>query len=414
MLKVKAKDFPNQPGVYFFKDGDDRVLYVGKAINLKKRVGYYLKNNRLKNRAIDLPGKPLEIGYIVTNSELESLLLEARLIKQYQPKYNVKLKDDRRYLSVGITNDAYPRLVLVRQPEKEVNLTTWFGPFPSAKGIAEILRLLRPIFPYCTAKKCSPERPCFYYHLRLCPGVGIMTRKDYRQNIKKIALFLNGEISGLVQKLTRQMQSEAAGLNFEKAAQTKKQIEMIQNLLGKEPQNELAALVNQKMEAYDIANLSQAIVVGAAVTFANGRPEKAGYRQFKVATRGGGDPAGMKEILGRRLAHREWPYPQLILIDGGRAQLGVAFEALKVYDLVGKITLLGFAKRSQTIIIPKVVRNEITGWQRVKYLPTSPAFQILRRAQDEAHRFAQRYYKKTYQKTTFPACGPKRKSTARK
>ena len=172
-----SSNFPDQPGVYFFKDHSGQVLYVGKAVNLRKRIGDHLRQARFKS---------LKIDYLVTGSELESLLLEARLIKQYQPKYNVKLKDDKRYLCVGITKDDYPRIVLVRQPEKETNLKTRFGPFPSAKGIAEILRLLRRIFPYCMDKKCAPDKPCFYYRLRLCPGVGIVSRKDYCQNIKKI------------------------------------------------------------------------------------------------------------------------------------------------------------------------------------------------------------------------------------
>lgn len=397
-----SSHFPNQPGVYIFKDQNHHILYVGKAINLKKRLGDHRRELRFKSLLVD---------YLTTDSELESLLLEARLIKQYQPKYNVKLKDDKRYLCVGITKDDYPRVILVRQPEKEANLRIWFGPFPSAKGIAEILRLLRRIFPYCADQKCGPDRPCFYYHLRLCPGVGIISRRDYRQNIHKIKLFLNGKIDYLVKKLTKQMKTEAAALNFEKAAQVKKQIEMMQRLLGKDQKTEFEVLLNQKIEAYDIANLGRHIVAGSLAVFVGGQPEKSAYRQFKVATRTGGDTAGIKEILGRRLAHREWLYPRLILIDGGKAQTASAFQAVKEFGLVNKVALLGFAKRSQTILIPIVTKNEITGWKRLKYLSASPAFQLLRRAQDEAHRFAQRYYKKIHQKITFSAFGPKRKST---
>ena len=413
------KKLPKTPGVYLFKSLSGKVLYVGKAINLRNRVKSYFSGKVGEKRVNDLLENYRKIDYVNAFSEIEALLLEARLIKQYQPKYNIRLKDDTRFLYVGITNDRYPRIILLRQPERQAGLLEWFGPFPSSYGIREILRLLRRIFPYCSDRRCNPLRPCFYYHLKLCPGVGIQSEEEYRQNIQRIRLFLGGKISSLIKKLTKQMKDSAKLLRFEEAEKIKNQIKMIENLLGRykrtdeedksETQlNRLREIIVryqgfdpfliQKIETYDVANLGKNIVVGSMVVFINGEAQHSEYRQFRISGTTG-DTEAIYQILVRRLKHQEWVYPQVIFVDGGKGQISATFKALLESKLSERIALLGLTKEEETIVVPKIDKDKISGWKLLKYSRDNPALQLLQAARDEAHRFAQRYYKKVYKQS---------------
>lgn len=413
---------PSKPGVYLFKGTKGQVLYIGKAINLKKRVKNYFQGKTPDLRLKLLVGQVKKIDYQEVASEIEALLLEARLIKEYRPKYNVRLKDDKRYLYVGITKDEYPRIWPIRQPEKTPDLLDWFGPFPSAGSLREILRLIRRIFPYHSCKDLKSHR--FYYHLGLCPGFETQSAAEYRQTIQKIRLFLSGQIFSLIKDLTKQMTAAAKDLRFEEAQLAKRQIEMIQNLLGrykKLPEEEktsrqlaqlreilvryqaLDPVIIHRLEAYDVANLGGKIVVGSMAVFLEGEPETSLYRQFKIPASGIDDPGNLKNILQRRLAHQEWLYPQVILVDGGKGQVSAAFEALKEKKLEGEIGLLGLAKKRETIIIPRISQKQIVGWKSLRYSSSSPVLQLLQQARDEAHRFAQRYYHRVYKKGFIPS-----------
>jgi len=424
MITFQAiKNFPNQPGVYLFKDKSGNVLYVGKAINLRKRVKNYFEKNVGENRINYLLESAKKIDYIVVNSEVEALLLEARLIKQYKPKFNVRLKDDKRYLYAGISKEDYPRVFLLRKPEQTSQLLAWFGPFPSAQSIKEVLRLLRRIFPYRSCRK-MPKKVCLYYHLNLCPGMCQypLQKGSYLASIKKIKLFLEGKISFLVKKLEKQMKKEADNLAFEDAKEIHRQIETIKNMLGKfkkmpEEQRIRRALewlrriatryqktepgIIHRLEAYDIANLGKEIIVGSMVVFVNGEPDPSLYRQFKIKKCSGGDPQALEEIIYRRLVHQEWLYPQLILVDGGKPQLSAAFSALKKAGLSSQIPLFGLAKKKETIIIPLIEKERIKGYKQIKNSPKAVGLPILQFARDEAHRFAQRYYKKLHRRLIF-------------
>jgi len=423
----KIKNFPNQPGVYLFKDKSGNVLYVGKAINLRKRVKNYFEKKVSENRINYLLKDAEKIDYIVVNSEVEALLLEARLIKQYKPKFNVRLKDDKRYLYAGISNEDYPRLFLLRKPEQNSQLLAWFGPFPSAQSIKEILRLLRRIFPYRSCRK-MPKKVCLYYRLNLCPGMCqySVEKKSYLDSIKKIKLFLEGRISFLVKKLEGQMKKAADNLAFEEAQEIHRKVEMIKNMLGKfkkmpEEQQTKKALewlrkiatryqkiepgIIHRLEAYDVANLGKEIIVGSMVVFINGEPDPSLYRQFKIKKRSGGDPQALEEIIHRRLIHQEWLYPQLILVDGGKPQLSAAFSALKKAGLFSQIPLFGLEKGKETIIIPLVDKGEIKGYEKIKSSPKAVGLPVLQFARDEAHRFAQRYYRKLHRRLIFSGQG---------
>lgn len=430
MKKSKPKKIyehlPFKPGVYLFKDKSGNVLYIGKAINLKKRVKNYYSENKVNIRTENLLNQTIKADFITTNTEIESLLLEARLIKQYRPKYNVRLKDDKRYLYVGITKQKYPAVRLIRQPEKELKLLDWFGPFPTSQSIREVLRLLRRIFPFCTCGKMP--KSCFYSHLNLCPGKDENQLKDYQQTIKSIRLFLAGQISPLIKDLKKKMEKSAKNLEFEEAATYKRQIQMIENLMlgfkrfpeGEKPKKQLKSLrrllvrwqgidpvVIHRLEAFDVANLGRKIIVGAMAVFNEGEPEKVSYRQFRLKKPFLGDPEALKEILLRRFNHPEWIYPQLILVDGGKGQVRAVFQALKKRGMAKQIALLGLAKKQEIIVVPRVQKGKISGWKRLSYAAGSGVLQLLQYARDEAHRFSQRYYHTLYRKTTLVSSGPK-------
>lgn len=416
--KNSLSKLPNKPGVYLYKNIQKEVIYVGKAVNLRNRVKSYFIGKSREKRTDNLLENIEKVDYQVVFMETEALLLEARLIKQYQPKYNRLLKDDIRYLYVGITKEEYPRIKLIRQPEHEENLLDWYGPFPSSYSLKEILRFLRRIFPYCTDSRCSPQKPCFYYHLRLCPGVGLIPVDKYQQNIQKLRLFLNGDVKSLMKKLTRQMNDLSKALKFEEAAEVKEQIKRIENLLGKYQrtdeegkfEKQLAQLkeilikyqgfdpfIIKRIEGYDISNLGNNLVVGSMVVFINGEQDNSLYRQFRLENLQG-DTEGIYEILKRRLKHQEWIYPQLILVDGGKGQVSAAVKAAREMGMMGKVGVLGLAKEYETIVIPRFGTDSIKGWKEINLAANSLPLQLLQHVRDEAHRFAQRYYKKIHKK----------------
>lgn len=427
------KNLPDTPGVYLFRDKNGKILYIGKALNLKKRVRNYFDKQPKEQRIKNLLEEAKKLDTFKVNSEIEALLLEARLIKEHRPKYNVRLKDDRRYLYVGITKEKYPKISLIRQPERQTDLLAWFGPFPTSASIKEILRILRRVFPYRTCRRLT-QKPCLYYHLKLCPGMCLGEVENYNENIRKIKMFLDGQINLLVKKMKQEMKKIAGAEKYEQAGFLKKQIEMIENLLlghivnqdEEKSQKQLEELrkilgnysgiepfIIRRLEAYDVANLGSDVTVGSMVVFIDGELDNSQYRQFNLvgptyakASAGKGDPGGIFQIISRRLGHQEWDLPQAILVDGGKTQISAAFEALREKNLAKQIPILGLAKKEEKIIIPKIVNEEIVGWKTFKYQSSSLVHQLLQQIRDEAHRFAQRYYKKLHRKITF---GPKQK-----
>lgn len=416
------KNLPDEPGVYLFRDKNQKILYIGKALNLKNRARNYFDNQPKEERINNLLQKAEKINYFIVKSEIEALLLEARLIKEHRPEYNIRLKDDKRFLYVGITKEKYPQVALLRQPERLSNLQEWFGPFPSAASIKEILRMLRRVFPFRSCRNLT-QKSCLYYHLKLCPGMCLGETAEYNNNIRKIKMFLNGKIELLVKNLNKEMKKASVAEDYEQAGNLKKQIDLIENLLqdhttsqdeDKAPKQleELRKILGswsgvepffiRRLEAYDVANLGSQVVVGSMVVFLNGEKSTKDYRQFKLKSEGG-DPGGIFQILSRRLEHQEWDLPQVILVDGGKTQITAAFQALREKKLTKQIPVLGLAKKEEKIIIPKIIDEEIKAWKTIKYQSSSLVHQLLQSARDEAHRFAQRYYKKLHQKITFPS-----------
>jgi excinuclease ABC subunit C len=229
MKAVNFKKIPKFPGVYLFRDQDNTVIYVGKAINLRARVGSYFQKNLQNSKTQALVEKVSEIDFIEVVSDIEALLLEAKLIKEYQPFYNARLKDDKDYLYIIFTDEDYPKITTGRRRDIESALV-YFGPFTTARAARDTLRLARKIFPFRTNCRPGSGKACLSYHLGLCPGVciGAVSSKEYRRQLKKLENFLDGNTRSLLSKLKREMEDSSRKLDYETAAILREQISSIE------------------------------------------------------------------------------------------------------------------------------------------------------------------------------------------
>lgn len=394
MMNVPYSRLPESPGVYIMKDGHSRILYIGKAGSLKRRVSsYFLRPHDHKTQK--LVSEIKSIDYKKTDTALEALILEAKLIKKYEPPYNVREKDDKSFLFVEITEDKFPRVLLVRGKTEAKGER--FGPFTSASSIRQALRILRKIFPFNIhpADRIGKfPRGCFDYEIGLCPGtcINAISRSDYLKNIRHIKLFFRGKKEKLLKTLKSEMRSASKKLEFEKAEKLRRQIFALQHIQDiafiTEPAHLEMPQLSIRMEGYDISNISGTSAVGAMVVFMGGRPAKNEYRRFKVRTVAQSDDVGMlREVLARRF-NNSWPLPDLILVDGGKPQVNVTYAVLDDFGL--RIPVVGIAKG------PKRKKNEFIG-----RIPFSASKKDLIRLRNEAHRFAISYHKKLRTKNTF-------------
>jgi excinuclease ABC subunit C len=385
------QNFPEEPGVYLMKDRRGRILYIGKAANLKRRVSSYFGRPH-DFRIEKMIQSVAKIDYQKTDTALEALILEAELIKKYQPPFNIREKDDKSFLYVEVTKEKFPRVLLVRGKTKAEGER--YGPFVSTASIREALRILRRIFPFHThpADQIGKfKRPCLEYQLGLCPGtcIGMISAADYNKNIKSLIMFFRGKKKRIIDDLKRRMIRASRQLNFEEAAKIRHQIFAIQHIqdvaLIKDENFELSDAdfkKLQRIEGYDVSNIAGTLAVGAMVVFYSDRPAKNEYRQFKIRTIQKTDDVGMlKEVLRRRLNHEEWPLPSLILVDGGRGQVNALKQVLAERGL--EIPVLGIAKGRRR------KKNEFIG-----RLPKSVSEKTLIKVRDEAHRFAIKYHKR--------------------
>lgn len=406
---------PHKPGVYIFKDASGHILYVGKAIDLYHRVSsYFTKDPGVRNFVSKIAG----VETIIVESELEALILEANLIKKTLPPFNVRLTDDKDYLYIVLTKEAFPRVLTARRNNLKESQKFW-GPFPSSRTVKETLRSLRRVFPWCANPPRTTElkaKPCFYFHLRQCPGacMGLISKADYRNIIKRFSKFLDGKKEELVSELLKEMDQASREARFEEAGRIKKTLEGItyltqtnrtslylenpnflqeENKLGLE---QLKKDLNQKklperIEGYDISNISGKEATGSMVVLTNGEIDKSQYRKFKIRITGKPNDTGMMaEMVRRRLKHPEWPRPDLIIIDGGRGQVNAAYHELQptTYKLQ---PIYGLAKRLEWLYPPE---GEI-----IKLPRRSLSLKLLQKLRDEAHRFAVAYHRKLHRKS---------------
>jgi excinuclease ABC subunit C len=354
---LKKFKLPDNPGVYFFQKGDE-ILYIGKATELKSRVRSYFSADLIKTRGaqiVDMVFKADTLRWEVTDSILESLILEANLIKKHQPYYNVREKDDKSWNYVVITREKLPRLLVIRGKELEnfasssfsslrpsqghlggtlgklkIERGSIFGPFTNGGQLREALKIVRKIFPYLDGKTENYYK--FYKQVHLVPdietGEGI---KLYKKNIKHLKLFFEGKKKKVLRSLEIEMHKYAKTREFEKAGEVKRQIFALEHI------NDVALLKARedeggrrfRIEAYDIAHMGGKNMVGVMTVVLNGHVLKEGYRKFKIKTQENtNDTGALREVLDRRFAHSEWPYPDLIVVDGGIAQVNIAEKVM--------------------------------------------------------------------------------------
>ena len=387
-IEKKIEKLPDSPGVYIFKNKEGEIVYIGKAGKLTKRVkSYFLESAdpRAKRMVKDV----FDIDHKTTETVIEALILEAKLIKKHEPFYNIKQKDDKSFLYVVITDEEYPRVILKRGREKKEGRAV-FGPFVSSSAIRQALRILRKIFPYNTHTEKQlkrMKRPCFYYQIGLCPGACAddLDREEYMEDIKNIELFFEGKKKQVLESLEKRMQKASDNQNYEKAQKLKKQINSINHIydtaLITPPELEEEKM---RIEGYDISNIGGKLATGSMVVFRGGKPQKSNYRKFKIKTVKNVDDIGMmKEVLERRF-NNSWELPSILLVDGGVGHVNIAKEVLDENGL--DIPVVGIAKGERR------KKNELVGDE------VDIKKKTLIKVRDEAHRFAQKYHKRLREK----------------
>jgi len=428
-IKETLAKLPKEPGVYIYRNADKAVIYVGKAVDLSRRVKqYFQRDDAVGEKTTRLVAEIASIETIPTTSEFDALLLEAKLIRQYLPKYNVVSRDDKSYLYVVITlSEELPRILLVRKGElplyERVAKNAIYGPFQSSYALRGLLRQLRSIVPYCTQKE-RRGKACFYTHLGLCdpcPGVIVALEGDakkqavhrYRTHLFRLNALFQGKTSWLVKEYEKEMRAYADQLAFEKAGIIKERLQFLNGMAAyrydpqifldqgatdiyQEELSELLLRISRyypqieslhRIECFDISNLMGKQAVGSMTVLHDGRPEKGEYRKFKIATvKGISDVAMMREVLTRRLAHTEWQFPNLLIVDGGKPQVETAKTVFAELGIT--IPLVGLAKREEELVIPQE-----KGFSILRLPLSGRAIKVVQRIRDEAHRFAITYHR---------------------
>ncbi len=408
----KIKSSPSLPGVYIFTNNKE-VVYVGKASSLKERLKSYLDLSNQKNQTI---GKyATNLKWIITENDVEALIVESNLIKKHLPRVNVVLKDNKNYFFVNISKDTFPKLSLTHRKDES---SYQVGPFTSGTHLKHLLSLLRPIFPYCNCKT-KHQKPCLSSQLNLCLGFCCLKdakyskeqKNQYLQNIKNIIKILNGDNKKLIKDLKLQLQKEVVKQNFEKALVIKNQILALENIfkhrqfLNKtESSNysdinqELKDLFQTKtkitnIEMYDVSNISGKFAVASLAMFSNGIPSKNNYKKFKIkyTKLEPNDILMLKEVFQRRVLNTQWLQPDLILIDGGITQLKTAINIFANNKDFKNVLLGSLAKGKKQLL---VFNKEIKYFDLSKL--SKELANMLKAIQDESHRFAISYHHKLY------------------
>lgn len=321
----KDLGLPDNPGVYYFKKGTN-ILYIGRATSLKDRVKSYFKDDLIHTRGallVDMVTHAERVEFTETDSVLEAVILEANEIKKYLPYFNTKEKDNKSFYCIVITDEEFPRILLVRERNLESNYKYVFGPYPNGGVVKNALKIIRKIFPF--RDTCKIGKLCFNAQIGLCPGVcgGKMTKQEYAKTIKKITLFLEGKKDTLIQELEKEMNAYAKEMAFEKAEETKRTLYALthvhdMSLIREEDEVEKTGF---RIEAYDVAHLSGKNTAGVMVVAYDTTMERSAYRKFKIQhEKGAHETASLSEILKRRFNHPEWPKPDLIVVDGNEVQ----------------------------------------------------------------------------------------------
>jgi len=423
-IREKIKSFPTGPGLYFMKGSADKVLYIGKAKNLRSRAASYFQQSgdlaaSRGPKIVEMINKVKTVDFVETETEVDAMLKEARLIKDIRPPYNTDLVDDKTFPYLEITaGEDFPGVYITRKPRLQGSRL--FGPFAGAKDLRGVLVILQKIFKFRTCRLNISEddpkrrffRPCILYSIKQCtaPCTAKIDRHEYKKIMGDLVKFLRSKRSTILRQLKRQMAEAAEALQYEKAAMFRDRIRLIERLDRRGTPDEdvqpevfaadpAEALVQLRqllqtpepvriIEGIDVANIGGAEAVGSLVKFIDGRPFKSGYRRFKIKTvKGIDDYAMIAEVVKRRYKYAlrgEELWPDLVLIDGGLGHLRAAEKAFKEMKAPA-VKIASIAKREEEIFLQSSSKP-------LKLPANSPARRLLQYVRDEAHRFAQHYF----------------------
>ena len=406
ITKSQIDNLPSTIGIYFFKN-DKVVNYIGKSVNIKARVSSHLENAKLDNKEKLIIENSNIVEAFATESEFKALILEAKLIRELQPKYNSIWKDDKSPLYIKITvKEEFPKIIITRKPSDG---SLYFGPFSSVRMVEKIINDIRRIIPFCTQKKLS-NKACFYSKIGLCNPCpneikNIEQKKQYKKNIRQVISILNGNIKIIVRDLSQQLNVLIKDNQYEQAIVIRNKMFRFNRLLSLKDDSDFSFKDNEKkiremflflkkyfpqlkklerIETYDISNLGLKQAVGSMVVMNNGQIDKKEYRKFKIKQLGlSSDFDRLKEVMSRRL-QQKWPLPDLMIIDGGKPQIKAILKILDSNKV--SIPLLGIAKNPDRVIAG------IAGYPNLFLKNDSDILNIIRLLRDESHRFARKYH----------------------
>lgn len=413
-LKAKLKTLPSAPGVYFHKNQKGEVIYVGKAAVLKNRVRQYFQNTEKDPKTEALVAEIFDTDWIVVETEMDALFLESEMIKRYMPQWNILLRDDKTVSYVRIDmNSPVPYVSTTRNPLDDG--ATYIGPFYAKNTILKALRILRKIFPFY--EKPYDGKKTLDSDLGLTPGIEISktTPKDYKKNLRFLIRYLNGDREKLIVDLEKQMKAAASLGDFEEAARLRDEYFGLKGLKRKivfsdkefldlssdQALLELKQLLGLKdpprrIEGYDISHISGSNTVASMVVFQNGASDRTAYRKFKIKSSKNDDTASMYEVIFRRLKHPEWPFPDLIILDGAVPQLSAVIHLLEA----ARIPVIGRNKSGDhtrnadvNVIIPVRQSDGSYIYQSQLYSNDSHLAKLIARIDEESHRFAITYHR---------------------
>lgn len=400
-LKQKLSKLPVAPGVYFHKNSDGEIIYVGKAAVLKNRVRQYFQKSRKDVKTAALVAEIADTDWIVVDTEMDALFLESEMIKRYMPKWNILLRDDKTvsYVRIDMKSEV-PYVSFTRTPADDG--ARYIGPFYGKSAVEKAVRILRGVFPYYT--KPYTGRRTLDTDLGLTPGieVGRMTPAEYKKNLRKLIRYLEGGRDKLLKELEKTMQEASSAGDFERAAEARDQLFGLKELKRKivfsdkefldissdEALLELQKLLGlpsppRRIEGYDISHQSGKDTVGSMVVFVNGVAARSEYRKFKIRSSKNDDLKSLREVLERRMKHTEWEMPDLILVDGGILQVKAIKETVGDIPVIGRDKSGNHARNAKVrLVVPELLE-----------LPKSSHLaRLIQRIDEEAHRFAITYH----------------------
>ena len=421
-LKEKLKTLPSAPGVYFHKNQQGEVIYVGKAAVLKNRVRQYFQNTEKDPKTAALVAEIADTDWIVVDTEMDALFLESEMIKRYMPQWNILLRDDKTVSYVRINmKDEIPYVSTTRNPLDDG--ATYIGPFYAKNTILKALRILRKIFPFY--EKPYDGKKTLNTDLSLTPGIeiGKITPKEYKKNLHNLIRYLNGDRKKLILDLEKQMKTAAALHDFEEAAKLRDEYFGLKGLKRKiifsdkefldlssdRALLELKQLLNlqdppRRIEGYDISHISGTNTVASMVVFQNGVSDRTAYRKFKIRSSKNDDTASMYEVIFRRLKHQEWPFPDLIILDGASPQLSAVLGLLSAANIpvIGRNKSGDHTRNADVnLIIPIKQPDGQYLFQSKIYSNDSHLAKLITRIDEESHRFAITYHRQLRSKNLF-------------